>query len=103
MTSPGSKGRGSASVNRYGAQAMDHWTRAHPERVREMEDPEGFFTQLGEDVSQAVDELARKLALPAPTQEGYLQRLRRLNTARAMAESHVIREMVLLERPDKPE
>jgi len=93
---------GTAAVNRYGAQAMDHWQRTQPDRLNELDDPEAFFTQLGEDVSQAIEELARTLAGPSPPEEGYLQRLKRLNTARATAESHVIREMVLLENPDEP-
>jgi len=90
-------------VNRYGAQAMEHWRRTQPDRLRELEDAEAFFTRLGEDVSQAIEELARTLAGPAPTDEGYLQRLQRLQTARSTAESHVLREMVLLETPGAPE
>lgn len=84
-------------MNRYGAQAMEHWRRARPERLRELADQEEFFTRMGEDVAQAIEEMARRLAGQRPPQgETYLQRLQRLNTARATAESHVIREMVLL-------
>ena len=42
-------------MNRYGAQAMRHGTDAHPERLREMDDPQEFFTQLGNDISQAIE------------------------------------------------
>ena len=84
-------------MNRYGAQAKAHWQRKFPQRVRDLEDPEAFFTQLGEDVAEAIEQMARSLAGSGPPGEGYLQRLQRLNTARAQAESHVLREMVLLE------
>lgn len=84
-------------MNRYGAQALAHWQRTFPQRVQDLEDPETFFAQLGDDVSAAIQELARTLAGPQPPGEGYLQRLTRLNTAHAMAESHVLREMVLVD------
>jgi hypothetical protein len=34
--------------------------------VRQLADPEGFFTQLGEDVAGVIEQLARELAGPAP-------------------------------------
>lgn len=91
-------------MNRYGAQAMAHWSRTMPQRLQELPDPEAYFTQLGEDVSQAIEELARRLAGEPPEQENYLQRLQRLNTARAEAESRVLLEMVLIEgeEPQEP-
>ncbi|WP_328384360.1 hypothetical protein OHQ88_33400 (plasmid) [Micromonospora zamorensis] len=83
-------------MNRYGAQAMTHWSETMPLRLSDLQDPEAFFTQLGEEVSQAIEELTRRLAGQQPEQETYLQRLQRLNTARQEAESQVIREMVLV-------
>ena len=86
-------------MNRYGAQAWEHWRRMCPDRLAELEDPEGFFTQVGEDAAEAIEQMARRLAGPAPVGgETYLQRLRRLHTARVTAESHVVREMVLQPR-----
>jgi hypothetical protein len=83
---------------------MEHWRRVHPQRLAELDDPQGFFAGLGQDVAEAIEEMARMLAGPRPPRgETYLQRLRRLNTARATAESHVIRQMVLLvEEPPPP-
>jgi hypothetical protein len=90
-------------VNRYGAQAQRHWQQNFPDRIRELEDAETFFTQLGEDVSETIETMARTLAGAQPPGEGFMQRLQRLNTARAMAESHVLREMVLLETQTTPQ
>lgn len=90
-------------LNLYGAQAREHWTRAFPDRVRDLDNPEEFFTQLGQDIQAAIETTARTLAGPAPAGEGYLNRLQRLNTARTTAESHVMRQMVYLEEPAEAE
>jgi hypothetical protein len=82
---------------------MAHWQQTMPDRLAELPNPEAFFTRLGEDISQAIEELGRQLAGPAPAQETYLQRLRRLNMARVEAESQVLRRMVLLAQPPTPE
>ena len=90
-------------MNRYGAQAKRHWQRNFPNRIRDLQDQEAFFTQLGEDVSEAIETMAWTLAGAQPDGEGFLARLQQLNTARAMAESHVLREMVLLETQTSPQ
>ena len=83
-------------MNRYGQQAMRHWQQTTPaEQVAQLENPQQHFTTLGEDVAVAVENLARELAGQAPPGEGYLQRLRRLTTAKFEAEAQVVREMVL--------
>ena len=89
-------------MNRYGEQAMEHWKENRPRAYRELEDPQEFFTDLGEEIAQEVETRARDLAGKEPEGEGYLQRLQRLNTARLEAEGAVLRERVLLEEePDQ--
>ena len=89
-------------MNRYGAQAMEHWKENRPQAYQELDDPQEYFTQLGEEISQAVEGRARELAAKEPQREGYLQGLQRLNTAQVEAEGEVLREMVLLEaEPDQ--
>ncbi|WP_327009737.1 hypothetical protein OHA72_22405 [Dactylosporangium sp. NBC_01737] len=85
-------------MNRYGQQAMEHWQTTMPQRVRDLPDPVQFFTQLGEELETAVEELSRTLAGQAPSGEGYLQRVQRLTTARFEAEGQVLREMLLTVR-----
>ncbi|MEV6922956.1 hypothetical protein AB0M46_00380 [Dactylosporangium sp. NPDC051485] len=82
-------------MNRYGQQAKDHWQRTMPARVRDLDDPEQFFTTMGEELEAAIEELARTLAGPTPTGEPYLTRVQRLNTARFEAEGQVLRGMLL--------
>lgn len=90
-------------MNRYGKQAMRHWQEHRPRAYQELTDPEEFFTAFGEEISQAIEERARALAGRDPQGEGFLQKARRLNTARFEAEATVLREMVLLEVEEEAE
>jgi hypothetical protein len=98
-------------MNRYGRLAMDHWRKWLPETLAGIPDPETYFSTLGLDVAQAIDELADRLAGPGAPEEPYLDRVGRLGAARMTAESEILREMVLLPpeweteqepRPDNP-
>ena len=82
-------------MNRYGQQAMQHWQATRPGQVRDLSDPQVFFTQMGEDLEQAIEELARTLAGDPPPQETYMQRVQRLTMARFEAESQILRGMLL--------
>ena len=82
-------------MNRYGQQAMEHWQTTMPEQLAQLENPQQHFTTLGEDIATAVEDLARELAGNAPPEEGYLQRVQRLTTARFDAEANVVRQMLL--------
>lgn len=89
-------------MNRYGDQAMTHWKEHKPQAFGELESPEEFFTELGEEISTEIETRARELAGQEPDGEGYLQRLQRLNTSRSTAEGEVLRERVLLDvEPDQ--
>jgi hypothetical protein len=74
---------------------MQHWQDTQPAQVRDLANPETFFTQLGEDLEQAIEDLARSLAGNPPPTETYLQRVQRLTMARFDAESQVLRRMLL--------
>lgn len=84
-------------MNRYGARAREHWKRWLPTRYSQLDDPESFFTDLGEEVEARIDELSQALAGSDPPGEGYLDKVGRLNMARFNAESDLMREMVLIE------
>src|SRR5215472_2024068 len=51
-------------MNRYGQMAMDHWRKWLPNQLAEIPDPEMYFSTLGLEVAQAIDELADRLAGP---------------------------------------
>ncbi|WP_344515457.1 hypothetical protein [Dactylosporangium maewongense] len=82
-------------MNRYGQQAERHWQETMPARVRELDNPEQFFTAMGEELEAAIEELARTLAGPTPIGEPYMDRVQRLTTARFEAEGQVLRQMLL--------
>jgi hypothetical protein len=73
-------------MNRYGRQAEVMWKQACPGRYAALEDPEAFFTGLGEQAMEMVAELEVKIAGPDVPGEGYLEKLGRLNAARNQAE-----------------
>jgi len=83
----------------YASRAQQHWGRWRPEQLRQIPDPERFFTELGVQVEAQVDQLTTDLAGPDLPGESYLAKLRRLRMARFTAEAQVLREMVLL--PDE--
>lgn len=84
-------------MNSYGETAMAHWRRWLPQRFAQIEDPQEFFSRLGERVAEEVELLADHLAGPDRPGEGYLGKAGRLETAKARAEERVLAELVYLE------
>lgn len=89
-------------MNPYGAIAAKHWKEWLPDRYNRIQDPDSFFSKLGEEIQVRVQELSRALAGDDPPGETYMQKLGRLNMAHQNAESQVLRGMALLE-PENPE
>ena len=53
-------------MNKYGRQAQEVWKAASPTRYGQIQNPEEFFTKLGEEAQEQVDELLPKIAGPDP-------------------------------------
>ena len=87
-------------MNHYGATAQRHWAQWLPERHATIQDPDSFFSTLGEEVAQQFADLTLDLAGDDPPGEDYLVKVGRLNMARLQAEEIVLREQVLL--PPEP-
>ncbi len=83
-------------MNQYGAMAQRHWSRWLPGRVAAMDDPNSFFSTLGDEVATEIEALTVDLAGDDPPGEDYLTKLGRLNMARLQAEERVLAERVLL-------
>jgi hypothetical protein len=83
-------------MNHYGAMAQRHWERWLPERYATIQDPDSFFSMLGEEVARQIADLALDLAGDDPPGEDYSVKVGRLNMARLQAEEIVLREQVLL-------
>jgi hypothetical protein len=84
-------------VNQYGEIARRHWARWLPNRYAAIEDPETFFTSLGEEAAERITGLGWELAGDDLPGEGYLAKAGRLGEARHRAEQIVLTEMILLE------
>ena len=76
-------------MNKYGRQAQEAWKAASPARYSQIQNPEEFFTKLGEEAQEQVDELLPKIAGPDPQGESYLEKVGRLNAAKNQAEEIV--------------
>lgn len=87
-------------MNQYGTMAREHWARWLPGRYSQIQNPDSFFTALGEEVAQQIGDLMLDLAGDGPPGEDYLAKVGRLNMARQQAEELVLAERVLL--PPEP-
>ena len=83
-------------MNQYAAMARQYWTRWLPGRVEAMDDPDSFFSTLGDEVATEIEALSLELAGDDPPGEDYLTKVGRLNMARLQAEERVLAERVLL-------
>jgi hypothetical protein len=81
-------------MNRYGILARDHWKTHLLERYRALPDPETFFTDLGEQIQERVDELTEARRPQLDTD--YMRNLQNLNWAKKEAEDEALRELAFL-------
>ncbi len=84
-------------MNEYGRMALDHWKRWLPQRFSQIEDPNSFFSTLGDQVAERIADLTPELAGQDPPGEQFLEKLGRLNNAAQRAREMVLPEMVLLD------
>ena len=83
-------------MNRYGVMARSHWARWLPRRYATISDPDSFFSTLGQETEQQIDELATELAGQDQPGEGYLAKPGGLTAARSQAEEVILPQQILL-------
>ena len=88
-------------MNHYGALARRHWERYLPTRFAALLDPEAFFTDLGEQVEQRVQQLSEEKMGDDPplspgTKPDFLAKVGRGNAARMAAQGQALAELVYL-------
>ena len=83
-------------MNWYGVMAQNHWARWLPQRYATIEDPDSFFSTLGQETARQIDELAAELADEDQPGEGYLEKAGRLTAARSQAEEIILPQQILL-------
>jgi hypothetical protein len=81
-------------MNHYDQQAKQHWRRHLPAHYRRIQDPDSFFSTLGEQAAQQIGDLTLDLAGEDPPGEDYQAKLGRLNMARLRAEE-LVRQRLL--------
>ena len=83
-------------MNRYGLMAQRHWAQWLPQRYATISEPDSYFSTLGQEVAQQIEELTLDLAGDDQPGEEYLAKAGRLTAARSRAEEIVLPERVLL-------
>lgn len=85
-------------MNRYGQIAWKHWEKHLPDRLEQISDPQTYFTDLGQQAAEEIDELAASLehqhAQEEPPGDSFLMRAGQLGNARMTAESTVLRRLL---------
>ena len=87
-------------MNRYGLMAQRHWAQWLPQRYATISEPDSYFSTLGQEAAQQIEDLAAELTGSNPPGEDYLARAGRLKAARLQAEEIVLPELILL--PPEP-
>lgn len=86
-------------MNRIGRTMLEHYRLHRPSELATIEDPDRYFTNLGEQMFQEMLELADTIAGP-DTSPNFLENVGRLNEAKLTAESEVFRHYM---EPISPE
>lgn len=89
-------------MNRYGILAREHWTTHAPSRVNQLENPDEFFTELGQQVSERVASPSAILEQEHQPSPNYLDQVGRLTAIRQQAEEVALKDLVWL-APDQVE
>jgi len=81
-------------MNRYGAVAEKHYRHFLPTQYALITDPTVFFNDLGDQISDQIDEMKWSLAGADPADETFMNKLGRLNMAELMAREAVLAELL---------
>ena len=82
-------------MNRYGLMAQRHWAQWLPRRYATISEPGSYFSTLGQEAAQQIEELTAELAGDDQPGEEYLAKAGRLTAARSRAEEIVLPQRVL--------
>lgn len=81
-------------MNNYGHQAMAYWQRVAPGQFQGLEDPQGYFTEVGELLAGRVEQICLHLEATLPPDLDYLARVGQLRAIRAQAQEVAFSELV---------
>lgn len=81
-------------MNLYGLRAKEYWQKADRLRYEELEDPETFFSDLGDQVGARVESIWAAMSRDAPRDETFFEKVGRLNAIKKQAEEIAMDELV---------
>lgn len=87
-------------MNRYATIAMTYYRDHLSTRYAQLENPDEYFLDLGEQIQGQVVHLTPQLAGPDQPGEEFLTKTRRLNAARNQAEEIVLNELLYSQKPE---
>jgi len=94
-------------MNQYGEQALNYWKTRRPTAYANLNDPTGYFTNLGEQALNQINQLADRIETrhkPAnPDQQTYWEQVGRIRAARISAEEIVMQQLVYELEPETNE
>ncbi|MFK4637137.1 hypothetical protein [Paenarthrobacter histidinolovorans] len=89
-------------MNEHGKHAMETMKNHDPASFAQIEDPETYFTKLGEEIQERIWDLGEALT-PTRGQEEALEYIGLVNMAKFNARSQVYQEMIYDSLPPEPE
>lgn len=84
-------------MNHYGQRIRAHWEQHRPESLAALEDPEGFFTEAGEQLATMITTLSAQLAAPERPGELCSEKIARLRDAQVTATEIALQQSGLLQ------
>lgn len=81
-------------MNYHGARAQDYWREQLPNQYARIEDPETFFTDLGNQVSAEIEDLYLEYAEQEVPEESAEEKQARLTQALDRATEEIYAELV---------
>lgn len=87
-------------MNIYGRRAKEYWARVAPSRYAQLEDPQWYFSDLGEQVETMVERIRSSLESRLPPDLDYLNRLGQLQAIRMQAEEVAMNDLVYVVDPE---
>jgi len=88
-------------MSRYVTLARSWWEQARPGELSSMNDPATFFSTLARQIETRIVDLSADLAGPDLAGETYLEKVGRLNAARAQAQEMALDELVYSIGPEE--
>lgn len=87
-------------MNRYGMMARDHWRTYAPIRYAALEDPQEYFTQVGEQIAAQVEQVSSQLQANLPADLPYLEKVGQLQAIQRQAEEVALTDQVYSLEPE---